>query len=508
LARLLALTICLGFVCLPQFISAQLSLKQSHIFTQEFNQDYRALGFHTKVDSTPNGSALLSLNKSDLKFALNPAIDIMQTLNFSSNSLEGRYGVGVDIQSNWKRWDARLTYLGSNAQYLNYQKSFIREYGVMPTYGKAKGEVFKSSHYIDAFISFRTKKYFQFELGYGRNFIGDGYRSLLLSDHSQAFPYLKINTKFWKIRYTTLFSMHQNIFQVEGTPSLYQQKYTATHYLQWDIKPWISFGLFETIIWAADDGVYHRGFDVNYLNPVIFYRPVEFSVGSSDNAIVGANLTLVPTKTQKFYFQVLLDEFLLNELKADVRQWRNPDQDIKSHWWANKYGIQIGWQGKQDFGIKGLSHLFEFNLVRPFTYAHTNPTQAYSNFNMPLANPNGANFQESIARLSYSKKKWAFTTQYVNIMKGFSPTGTNLGDNLELSNQSRESDYENHLGQGIQKRIQWVDCNISYLVHEAWKMSLTLGYNYRIEQISNEQGVDEMIYIRLRTNLFNQYWDY
>ena len=79
---------------------------------------------------------------------------------------------------------------------------------------------------------------------------------------------------------------------------------------------------------------------------------------------------------------------------------------------------------------------------------------------------------------------------------------------LELSNQSRESDYENHLGQGIQKRIQWVDCNISYLVHEAWKMSLTLGYNYRIEQISNEQGVDEMIYIRLRTNLFNQYWDY
>ena len=177
MARLLALTICLGFVCLPQFISAQLSLKQSHIFTQEFNQDYRALGFHTKVDSTPNRSALLSLlslNKSDLKFALNPAIDIMQALNFSSNSLEGRYGVGVDIQSNWKRWDARLIYLGSNAQYLNYQKSFIREYGVIPTYGKAKGEVFKSAHYMDAFISFRTKKYFQFELGYGRNFIGDG----------------------------------------------------------------------------------------------------------------------------------------------------------------------------------------------------------------------------------------------------------------------------------------------------------------------------------------------
>ena len=61
---------------------------------------------------------------------------------------------------------------------------------------------------------------------------------------------------------------------------------------------------------------YTRGFDPNYANPFIFYRPVEFSVGSSDNALVGANIKITPFKNHIFYTQFIFDEFLLSEIKS------------------------------------------------------------------------------------------------------------------------------------------------------------------------------------------------
>jgi hypothetical protein len=45
----------------------------------------------------------------------------------------------------------------------------------------------------------------------GVNFIGDGYRSLLLSDNSFNYPYLKIVAKFWHINYMVLYSQMMDI---------------------------------------------------------------------------------------------------------------------------------------------------------------------------------------------------------------------------------------------------------------------------------------------------------
>jgi hypothetical protein len=47
----------------------------------------------------------------------------------------------------------------------------------------------------EANLTFTASKHI-FELGYGRNFIGDGYRSLLESDGASPYPYFKINTNF------------------------------------------------------------------------------------------------------------------------------------------------------------------------------------------------------------------------------------------------------------------------------------------------------------------------
>ena len=35
---------------------------------------------------------------------------------------------------------------------------------------------------------------------------------------------------------------------------------------------------------------YNRGYEISYLNPIIFYRPVEYSMGSNKgNALMGLN---------------------------------------------------------------------------------------------------------------------------------------------------------------------------------------------------------------------------
>ena len=55
----------------------------------------------------------------------------------------------------------------------------------------------------------------------------------------------------------------------------------------------INIGLFESIVFSRPNH-----FELQYLNPVIFYRTVEQMVGSPDNAMIGAGHE---HKTRKVY---------------------------------------------------------------------------------------------------------------------------------------------------------------------------------------------------------------
>ena len=425
-----------------------------------------------------------------------------------SNENVFRSGAGVDIQLRKKRWSAGATYLHQYARYMDYRRSFIQENRVVPSMNVTKGTDRLRTDFITAYINYKTKSIFDLELGYGRNFIGDGYRSLFLSDNTKSSPYFRTSAQFWKIQYSMLINIYQDIFQIEGLENLYRKKYTATHYLDWKVNNWFSLGLFESIVWQHQEQNFERGFDVNYLNPVIFFRPVEFSVGSSDNAFVGTNMKFSPVRDHHFYFQLVFDEFLLDEIRADIEQWLKPDEDIRSGWWANKYGIQIGWKAFDPFNIKGLRTQFEYNVVRPFTYSHSSPTQSYSNFNMPLAHPLGANFREFVSRFSYHYGNWNFLAQWNYYQKGFSTVFSNQGENLQISNTTRTSDFENEITQGLKHKVNYLELNASYLIKEEWNTSLGIGFVFRNENGENIQSFDnQMISISLSSNLFNQYFD-
>lgn len=72
--------------------------------------------------------------------------------------------------------------------------------------------------YFDAkgYITFGATKYVDIAFGYDKNFIGNGQRSLFLSDFSNNALFLKLNTKIWKFNYQNLFMELHNAYQREG----------------------------------------------------------------------------------------------------------------------------------------------------------------------------------------------------------------------------------------------------------------------------------------------------
>ena len=456
------------------------------------------------------GYSLFFKNKKETQLFIRPLVDLSVISQELNNDQPKGAGIGAELKFKRKKWNAGISFLRNNQQYVGYQSRFIVKNKVVPGMGVSSGinKSYVRNNYTSGFLNFKANKFFNFEAGYGRNFIGDGYRSLLLADAASASPYLKIQTKFWKIQYTNLFSSHRNIFQVEGKNNLYQKKYTATHYLDWRATKWLSIGLFETIIWGAEEGGYTRGFDPNYANPFIFYRPVEFSVGSSDNVLVGANLKLTIGKNHVLYSQLLFDEFLLAELRADVVQWRNPNDSIRSGWWANKYGIQMGWTSFDLFKIRGLQTRVEFNVVRPFTYAHGNTTQAYSHDNLSLAHPLGANFYEFVSRVNYEVDRWNFALNYHQNKQGQSNFGENFGENLQFSNTSREAEYENEVTQGQQVIVKYLEASVSYLLYKKTNTTLSVSHVSRAENGGAASSSTNFFMLRLHSNLFNKYFDF
>ena len=149
-----------------------------------------------------------------------------------------------------------------------------------------------------------------------------------------------------------------------------------------------------------------NGFDVNYLNPIAMLSALEYSMNSPDNVLVGLNAKYKLPFSSYLYGQFILDEFSLSVLRGD------------NGFRANKFGYQLGYKIFNSFGIDKLTLQTEYNLVRPYTYAHHNPQQNYAHYNQPLAHPLGANFSELLILSNYKWKRFQLDAKLIFIKYG------------------------------------------------------------------------------------------
>jgi hypothetical protein len=476
-------------------LSSGISIIKENILDQVFSTNKRPL--FNKFYKTPHH--LLSLHSNDYTLLLNPVLNISigrESIN-KETIISNTRGVNLrGLLGDKIFFETEL--LENQESYPQYVDDFINRYNSIPRIGWYKGfksrilndfegyDFFRATGYIGANLT----KHISLQIGHGTNFIGQGIRSLILSDFSPNNFYVKVNTRFWKIDYQNLYS-EVAATSKRGGDSLISKKYIVNHTLGFQLSKKLRIGLFETIIFNRQNQ-----YELQYLNPMIFYRAVEHSLGSPDNVILGATASFVLKRGINIYGQLILDEFLLSEIRA------------RRGWWGNKYGIQLGARYFRAFGIDGLDINIEANVMRPFTYSHSQGKASFSNYYLSMAHPLGANFKELISRVNYSiTPKLTIAGQFFATQYGddFDRSGRSYGGDINRDYQKREGEYGNIIGQGNKKNIRSIHLDGSYEFFPNYQIFGQLLYRTNTLKV---KGDTRLVTTGVRINFGPRFSDY
>jgi len=398
---------------------------------------------------------------------------------------------------------------GRFADYYNRYAESIKPSGgnpaIVPGVGIAKS--FNSDGYdfpmAEANLTYTPSRFINLQLGYGKNFLGDGYRSLLQGDGTSPYPYLKINTTFWKIKYTNTYMWLKDVREEVTADRTYAKKFMANHYLSWNVTNRLNIGLFESVVWSDSND---RGFDASFINPIIFYRSVEFGSSSkSGNALLGLTSKYKWSNQVQFYGQFLLDEFSLGDMKSGEKSWKN------------KFGYQLGAKYYDAFNFENLLLQLEYNHVRPYVYSHSDPLTNYGHNNQSMGHQWGGNFQEFIAIARYHKGRWFGDAKLTYGKRGLdfdnADIKNNYGSNIYKDYDNRPFNTGVTVGQGNKTTIMIADLQGGYLINPATNLKLfgSLIYRNFDPNVSNAVDFKEnttWVSVGIRADISNWYYDY
>ncbi|MBL7817955.1 MAG: hypothetical protein JNL70_23300 [Saprospiraceae bacterium] len=398
------------------------------------------------------------MNKENFSLRLNPILNFKISQGRDDEELIFMNQRGLELRGSIdKRVHFYTNILESQARFPDYATDWIIKHRAIPGVGRYKTyqslifNIKNGYDFINAqgLISFNATPHIGVQFGHGKNFIGDGMRSLFLSDFANNYFFLKLNTKIWKFQYQNIFAELANQNVTNGD-ELLPKKFIALHHLSYNVTPNLNFGIFESVIASRK-----QQFELQYLNPIIFYRSVEFALGSPDNVSVGANGKWNIGKKCQIYGQLMLDEFVFKELFVDNKGW-----------WANKYGMQLGIKYPNALGIDHFDLQLEYNKVRPFTYSHYDSTNHYTHIGVPLAHPLGSNFKEVIFKARYQPlSKIVCEGRIMYAKQGESSLTKNWGETLTVPYTTRTDDYGYFTAEGVKAKILLMSFDASYQIY-------------------------------------------
>jgi len=395
----------------------------------------------------------------------------------------------------------------NQAVFAEYLDEHIAETGVVPGQSSVKKPFNKKTKdwmYATASLTYDFSPYFQLTAAFDKNHIGDGYRSMLLSDFSSNYTQLKFTGEIGNVQYTSVWA-YMNDPANPRRDSLDSGgrfgdgiKYGAFQYIDYNATDRLSVGFFQSVVWSNRNQAGYRGFDFNYLNPGVIYRPVENNNRTSpDKMFLGLNAKYKVLNNITAYGQFLLGEFTAKEFFAN------------NGYAHNKWGAQMGVRGFDLFGVRNLHFLAEYNLARPYTYQHFTSISNYSNNGEPLAHPRGANFREFLGTAHYSWNRFEFSGKGLISNFGTDPNPeTNMGGDIFQSYNNLPNKYGNKIGQGVKNNLYYADMRASYVLNPKYNLRLELGYTQRFRKIEGmETQKSGVINFGLRSSFRNFYGD-
>lgn len=365
-----------------------------------------------------------------------------------------------------------------------YVRQYVRKNDAIPGAGYHKqyqGEAGYDYFQARGYVTFSATDHVHFQFGYDKNKIGYGHRSLFLSDFGNDYLFFKINARVWKLNYQSIFAqLVKDYGGVSTVDTNLVRKYAAIHHLSWNIGKRFNMGIFEGVVFARPDV-----FELQYLNPLIFFRSIEQAIGSPDNALIGIDFRALIARRFSLYGQLLLDELNFgNEFGTVTEDGETIEGSVfkPNKWWGSKIGAQLGIEYIDVFGWNGMDAAMEFNFVRPFTYGHSGEISNWSHYNQALAHPLGANLTEIITLLRYQPmQQLKFKLKYIHAKYGADAADQDFsyGQDFFVTHfpENRPSEFGNDIHQGFLTKLNHVEARASY---QPWhNLFIDLIYEFR-----------------------------
>lgn len=360
----------------------------------------------------------------------------------------------------------------------NYIESYNRALGIVP--GQGRWKAFKSRGFdytfSSGFFSYQPCKNINIQAGHGKQKIGQGYRSLFLSDNAFNYPYVRITQQYFKgrVQYTNIYASLMNLVSasekiVPNTERLFQKKAASFQHLSINFTKWFNLGFFQGLMWQVGDKNNVQHFEWQYFNPVIYTNLGFYGLNNRNNILAGSELNLKLTNRISLYAQAIVDDLSNTRVVG------------------NGFGYQAGIKYFNAFKVKNLFLQAEYNEASESAY--TSPitdtsNQSFSHFNQNIAYSPG-NGRELTGILDYKFQRICFNARY----------------SYQSVTVFNKEFYLN----------QYVNLKLGYTINPAYNANISIGLLYRNQDYLLPGLPDNKtayVYLSFKTSLFNSYYDF
>jgi hypothetical protein len=469
--------------------------KENFFSTQAFNQVFIDSGkYYYAFTEVLFQKHLLDIHEKDVKLMVDPLFDL--SLGFTNRQYADSrdrllintrgFRVMGDITN---KFSFETRFYENQFFYPLYLDSIADARGVGFGYGRSKP--FKTNGHdvgnSQGYISYSPIKNINLQLGHGKFFIGNGYRSMLLSDNAQSYPYYSGTFQLFKgkVQYHTINAWLQSLSRIPRTTTaeaLFKRKAGSFHYLTFRPGKRLELGLFEATIYKQ----YQEGEGVINL-PYSFYVPVIGlstalnGLQNANNILIGINGSYRAAKFIEVYGQLAMDD-------------------------TAKIGWQLGAKWFDIVSIKGTRLLVEYNHAARYMYTHTSADrlQNYTHTNQELAHPIGASFDELVVQLYYQPIERVHLTVHSTMSNRYRTSGTTLGENVLLPNDVIPAGTD-----WSKVRANFFRLEASYYFNVKTRMEMYTSINWRNMYFEGAVPAQQerFILFGFRMNLANFYQD-
>jgi hypothetical protein len=431
---------------------------------------------------------LIISKDSNFTVIVDPLIDFRLNNQFIRDGYLNTRGVTVNGNLG-KRIFFNSAFTESQGVLPSSAKGYFIQFGTIPGYGRVK-ELSGFSEYdfgaAYGSIAVKASEKVNFTIGYDKLFIGDGYRSLILSDFSAPLMYFKSSAKFGKFEYNNIFTKalnpnFNNVMNLDNPTSAnsrYPSKFISYNTLTYKLNQSWQISLVEALVMSSE--LPEWKVLLYSISPFVRTAYIDYKKQFTNN-LTGVDVTWQNSKIGVVYSQIIFERFY--------------------EWYYPIASIQLGYKTFGFVGIKDLYFQLEYNRVPREMYLHPNNELHFGHYNQALAHPAGAGFNEITAIADYKIKRFEILAKstflkYASVNMFYNQQ--NIFDYSVLS-PITISEFE-------RPGYLFTDIQIIYNINLAYKLQIFAGISNRMQ--TNNFSDTNVFNFGLRSAIRSNYYDY